>query len=161
VLEVLRLIQASKTLMYTFLREFKGKERMHKVLLFSDDVAERYYPFWASRMIDAKEEIIEAIDPKALDRVIGDTCVGLLRVGVTLREMSKPEAKKAFEEFGDRFRKDLPLPALVSGIVATKEVINVEEVLETFEGVFNLALESGMTKLNTDLVWPSAKPITV
>lgn len=72
--------QASQSLMYLFLREFQGRELNHKVLLFSDDIPERYFPFWASRMIDAKEDVVEDVDLAVLDKVIGDACIGLLKV---------------------------------------------------------------------------------
>lgn len=103
-------------------------------------------------MVDIKEEAFEIVDGKSLDNAISDICIGLLRVGSNLAELAKVEAKKAFEEFSDRYRKEIPNAGVVGAVLSSKDVICIEEVLDYFDGSW---------KIQTDLVWPPPKPITI
>ncbi|KAL2917664.1 hypothetical protein HK105_202951 [Polyrhizophydium stewartii] len=111
-----------------------------RVLLVSDDTPVRFYPFWASRVIDSKDDASREVDmslfadPESLDKL--------------------SELKHAFEEITDRYRDLLPHQNLLSEIAACADIISVDEWLEAFEGHIKLVLES-------ELVWPAPKPLVV
>lgn len=46
-----------------------------------------------------------------------------------------------------RYRKELPTSGTLTSIISSKVVISIVELLELFEGVFKLKLESGMVQL--------------
>ena len=140
--------QASRALVLLFLRDFQNNASQHRVLVLSDDCNERYYPFWASRMIDIKEEPGDVdkmafSDPVQLDKLIADVCIGLLRIGQNLSTLSKADAKKGFEEFADRYRKELPNPSLVGALSSCVGIMSIDDWLEIYQEHFKLVLESG------------------
>eukprot|EP00842_Homolaphlyctis_polyrhiza_P004782 jgi/Hompol1/5304/HPOL_004314-RA len=111
-----------------------------RILLLSDDVSSRFYPFWASRVIDSKDDASREVD------------MSLFADNDSLDKLS--ELKHAFEEITERYRELLPHQNLLCEIAACGGIMSVEEWLEAFEGHMKLTLES-------ELVWPAAKPLAV
>ncbi|OAJ41053.1 hypothetical protein BDEG_24707 [Batrachochytrium dendrobatidis JEL423] len=119
-----------------------------KVLLLSDNTSERSYPFWASKVIDSKEDSLE-VDPSLfaddafLDKIISDTCIGLLSVGTQLSSLNKSELKHAFEEISERFKDYLPHQNILNAITGCSNIISVDGWLKAFDSPMQLTFESG------------------
>lgn len=139
------------------LNDLKKLGGMHRVLVMTDDAADRIYPFWASKMIESKEDPqahANSLSPSLLVQTIAAISTNLLKIGTTLKSLSKHEAKRAFEELSDRFRREVISASLVALICECDDIISVDEWIKVFTGDISFSLES-------ELVWPaaSAKPI--
>lgn len=77
---------------------------------------------------------------------MSDVALGMVRIGTALTALSKSDAKKAMEEFTEKFRKDICNPALVAGIVGCTRVMSVQEWHASFQEYFSMTLESGTLK---------------
>lgn len=176
-------LEASQSIVYSFIRDIGARKTFApktdastdtksqqpievpmitnaRVLLVSEDVGSRFYPFWASRVIDVKDDASREVDmslfsdPDALDKLVTDLCVGLLNVGGSLSNLNKSEVKHAFEEIMERYRDMLPHQNLLTEIAGCNDIISVREWLDAFQGPAHNTLES-------ELVWPAVKPIII
>lgn len=95
------LLQGPKRAVYNFLRDMRpNSQNNHKIkssqcriLVLLDDVKDKIYPFWASKIIDAKDDQAKIdftmMDAKAIDDLITSTCVQLFKIGDELGKMNK------------------------------------------------------------------------
>lgn len=64
-----------------------------RLLLLLDDHPTRYFPFWASRILDIKDDQqpldMAQMDPKSIDDLVTVTCELILKVGLHLTSLSK------------------------------------------------------------------------
>lgn len=88
--------QASAKVTYAFLRDLSRLTALTniKVVLISDDISNRFYPFWASRIIEKRpdEQEVDADDVVGAENVVetlGTLCVNLCGVGTGLGAMGK------------------------------------------------------------------------
>jgi hypothetical protein len=62
-------------------------------LLVLDDISSRNFPFWASKIIDSKEDSSpldwSMMDEAGIDEQVSSVCISLLKVGQALSSMSK------------------------------------------------------------------------
>ncbi|KAI8903407.1 hypothetical protein EDD86DRAFT_215304 [Gorgonomyces haynaldii] len=128
-----------------------------RILLFQDDQQARFYPFWASRMIDIKQDQEldkqSLQDPEQCSKILGDLSIGILSIGKQLTNVSKQEAKKIFDEFSDKFRKELPPSGTISSLAQFRGIMSIDEFIQQ-QGY-------SKTRLESEVVWPAPTIISV
>ncbi|KAJ3056310.1 hypothetical protein HK097_007410 [Rhizophlyctis rosea] len=121
-----------------------------------DDIAGRFYPFWASRVVDPKSfDVDQEYDTEeGRAKTVSGVCVNVANLGTSLAGLTKNDLKPALDELADRYRNLMPQPEVITRLSARKDVMSVDQWCEVFDGHVPLTLES-------ELVWPVAKPIVV
>ncbi|KAJ3290925.1 hypothetical protein HK104_006445 [Borealophlyctis nickersoniae] len=132
------------------------KLRSCRVLCLADDIPARFYPFWASRVVDPRSDAAEAdADFETEDagaRTVADLCIKFATLGASLSSLSKSDLKPALDELGDRYRNLIPRPEFIIAVSSESHVMSVDEWCELFDGHLEVVLES-------DLVWPVPRPL--
>jgi hypothetical protein len=89
------ILEGTRRIIYEFIKDLHLKTSIidKRILVVLDDVKDRYYPFWASRIIDQSDDSskidFQMMDSKSIDELISSTCVQLFKVGIDLGGMNK------------------------------------------------------------------------
>lgn len=125
-----------------------------RILFFMDNVKARFFPFWASRVIDVKEEGVAEFDSSELlsgdqvDGFVADVCARIFAIGTNMSAINKNELKHAFEELAERYRDNLPHPGSLPLLATSKHLFSVEDWVKEFHGNTVVTLESGKSSLS-------------
>ncbi|KAJ3034661.1 hypothetical protein HDV00_004800 [Rhizophlyctis rosea] len=101
------------------------KTKNVKVLCMVDDIAARFYPFWASRVVDPKavDVDIEVDTEEGRAKTVANICINIATLGTTLSALTKP--------------------LVITRLSGRNDVMSVDQWCEVFDGHTSLALESG------------------
>ncbi|KAJ3103050.1 hypothetical protein HDU97_010406 [Phlyctochytrium planicorne] len=159
-------LECSQRVMLAFLRELGNlrTENGHKciksakILLMSDDITQRFFPFWASRVIDQSSTPFYLDDTmyteETFPKTLADICVNVCTIGSGLSNLSKNDLKNVLEELSERFQKQIPRSETIEFISRSNDVISIEEWLTVFDERIN-------TPKDSELVWPAPKSIKI
>ncbi|KAJ2996350.1 hypothetical protein HDV02_006614 [Globomyces sp. JEL0801] len=132
----IHVLEAPKRIIYQFLEDvYANPEKAPdvpmtqntRILVLMDDISDRYFPFWASRVIEKDEPVktdLQIMDEKAVDDL--------------------SEMKQAFEEISDRYSQYIPSGQLIHDLASFNGIESVEEWIHEFhQGYMPIAMESG------------------
>ncbi|KAI8855324.1 hypothetical protein BC829DRAFT_378596 [Chytridium lagenaria] len=152
----MHVLECSQRVMLAYLRELGNvrNESGHKcvknakVVLVSDDITQRFFPFWASRVSSKNgppfyiDEAMYTERNYYKERMLADMSVNLCNIGSGLSNLSK------------RFQKLIPRSETIQYLSNLNDVISIEEWLAVFD-------ERITTPKDSELVWPAPKPIKI
>ncbi|KAJ3196110.1 hypothetical protein HK101_010041 [Irineochytrium annulatum] len=131
-----------------------------RVLLVLEDAGQRFFPFWASRVVEANPNasavyVDEAgFAESAVAKTIADLCVAFCNIGSGLSNLTKNDLKNALDELPERFKDLMPSAEILRFIAGCKRIMSIDEWLDIFDGHVRVPKES-------DLVWPMYKAIVI
>ncbi|KAI8895306.1 hypothetical protein BC833DRAFT_601771 [Globomyces pollinis-pini] len=163
----IHVLEAPKRIIYQFLEDvYANPEKAPdvpmtqntRILVLMDDISDRYFPFWASRVIEKDEPVktdLQIMDEKAVDDLISGVCISMFKIGTSLSNLNRSEMKQAFEEISDRYSQYIPSGQLIHDLASFNGIESVEEWIHEFhQGYMPIAMES-------ELVWPAPKTLVI
>ena len=154
--------------MQAFTRELGRNQDSHgktlfknvRILVSSNDVPKRYFPFWASRVVEMKSMESGAgdlADPSSFSHerivdLVTDCTVAMTKLGHQLSNTNKLDMKLAIDDLYNEHKNLFPRQELVIALANTELLMTIQEWLETYDGHTNLVLDG-------DVVWPVPRPI--
>lgn len=156
----LHLVEASSQVIMELLRELSNSGPAPllidvRVLVSSEDVPERAFPFWASRLVGAarNESFDSATDQ--VEELVADTYLNVLKIGSRLSTLPKTEINSHLDNLRKNFREAIPHEERLAGFIESDKAVALDVFLDIYDAPVDLKLES-------DLTWPlrSASSLT-
>lgn len=124
------------------------KDRLYqkvKMIHHAEDVPARAFSAWGARTVAAAQNNYAEVDGGLLADVLGETVIGMLKIGQGVGAMTSAELEK-IDGWADHF-PDIPSNERVGQVLELDEVPSLSEFMVTFDAPVSIEMQA-------DRVWP-------
>ena len=124
-----------------------------KVIAAMEDVPARTFAAWSFKALDVGGGKFVELGPEGPAAILGDTVIGLLKVGKVVGAMERAAAAATLDNWSTEFGADVvPSNERVQQIIDNEDVPSLSDFLAVYDAKANVELKSAR-------VWPPDAPM--